>query len=64
MTEADKLKEIREFPDRHRHAFADLQACCMVGEAISLQLLDAHEGIIGRGKCDVTGGPCSCGAFH
>lgn len=66
MTEAELLVEIRKRPELHRHNFDGLTSCCMVRGAISLQIMDAHEGICGQNgsKCDVTSGPCSCGGTH
>jgi hypothetical protein len=61
---AQRLAEIRNHPEQHKHSFRELHECCRIGGAISTKLLDAHEGIIGHGKCDVTSGPCACGAFH
>lgn len=60
------LKEIRERPELHRHDFNGLTACCMVDGAISLMIMEAHGGLTGwnGAKCDVTQGPCSCGAWH
>jgi len=38
----------------------------MVDGALDSQLMDAHPalGCNGGQKCDVTDGPCSCGAWH
>lgn len=63
-TREERLKDIKTNPSNHRHTFEALQQCCMVGGALSLELMDAHEGIIGRAECDVVSGPCSCGATH
>jgi len=67
MTEEEKAKEIREHPELHQHTFDALTSCCMTKGALSLYLMDAHEGLMGtnggRG-CDVTSGPCACGAWH
>lgn len=61
-----KLEDIRNHPERHYHNFFGLQACCMVNGALSAMLMDAHPelGRNGGQKCDVTSGPCSCGAWH
>lgn len=72
MTRAEKLTEIREHPERHRHQdLSELQACCITvheGTAcIDLELMDAHKGTVPQrnpGGCDVIEGPCSCGAWH
>lgn len=60
------LKEIREQPELHRHDFDGLINCCMVNGAISLMIMETHAGLTGWNgtKCDVTQGPCSCGAWH
>jgi hypothetical protein len=63
----DKLKDIREHPERHRHDFDALAACCVVDGALDMRLMDAHEGLSGHNggsRCDVSRGPCSCGAWH
>lgn len=69
MTLDEKLKDIKEHPARHRHTFEELQRCCIHGGALDTQLMDAHEtqastGTNGGRRCDVTSGPCSCGAWH
>lgn len=66
MTRDEKLKDVREHPERHRHEFPELQSCCMVNGAIDLMLMEEHPalGYNGGQKCDVTWGPCSCGAWH
>jgi hypothetical protein len=65
----EKLADIKEHPERHRHDFAALQQCCFVNGALDMRLMDAHEehaslGSNGGRRCDVTSGPCSCGAWH
>ena len=70
MNEYDlKLKDIQEHPENHRHAFGELSACCMVGGALDLSLMEAHSkyvdlGTNGGTRCDVVDGPCACGAWH
>lgn len=69
MTFEEKLEDIKKHPENHRHDFAGLQACCMVDDAVDLKLIEAHEvfaplGSNGWRRCDVTSGPCSCGAWH
>jgi len=64
-----KLKDIQEHPERHHHDFSGLTSCCMVEGALDLRVQDAHEryaslGTNGGQSCDVTSGPCSCGAWH
>jgi hypothetical protein len=59
------LKDLKAHPERHRHTFDELRACCFYDGALDLDLMQRHEGLSGRGpKCDVTYGECSCGAFH
>ena len=67
MTHDEKLADIRQNPDKHRHDFDDLRACCMVNGALSLDLIDAHSGLLGSNGgvlCDTLEGPCACGAWH
>lgn len=64
-----KLKDIQENPDRHRHEYSGLERCCFVDGALDLGLMEAHEknasfGYNGGRACDVSRGPCSCGAWH
>lgn len=63
-----RLKDIREHPERHQHDFNGLSACCVVDGVFVIRLQEAHEGISSRmnggRRCDVTSGPCSCGAWH
>lgn len=49
----EKLQDIKERPEKHHHNFEELQTCCIINEALSLALLDAHE----RQRCDVVSGP-------
>ena len=63
------LNDIREHHERHRHAFDGLTACCFIGGAVDIALMDAHEryascGTNGGVRCDVTEGPCACGGWH
>lgn len=60
MTREEKLKHIQEHPEQHLHSFEDLMFCCLVNGALDLSVQQAHE----QGRCDVTDGPCSCGAWH
>lgn len=69
MTREAKLKEIKTHPERHRHTFEELQRCCFQDGALDMQLMGAHEmhaavGTNGGRSCDVTSGPCACGAWH
>ena len=66
MTAQEKLGDIKNHPERHRHTFEKLIECCMADGAISLSLMDAHQKCvpqINRG-CDVIFGHCGCGAWH
>jgi hypothetical protein len=69
MTLEEKLKDVKENPAQHRHTFDELQRCCFHGGALDTRLMAAHEtyaavGSNGGRTCDVTSGPCSCGAWH
>jgi len=68
MTHTELIKDIQERPDRHRHRdLNELTICCMVNGSIDSLAWQAHEGLQGRngGKgCDVSSGPCACGAWH
>lgn len=66
MTHEEKLREIKERPELHRHKdMNDLTACCVTKDgAISIALLEAHEGTQGGRRCDVATGPCACGGWH
>lgn len=70
MTREEKLQDIKDYPEKHRHNFEELRECCTtVDEALDLSLMDAHSiyapvGKNGGRNCDVTEGPCSCGGWH
>ncbi len=68
MTRHEILQEIKDHPDRHKHRDMNgLMSCAMIGGAIDLSVMAAHEGLHGHNggvACDVATGPCSCGAFH
>lgn len=63
-----KLHDIRQHPEHHRHDFIHLCNCCTVHGMRQPILMDAHERAIGKSNagrpCDVTQGPCACGAWH
>lgn len=64
-----KIKDIKSHPEKHKHSFIELQACCIFEGAIDLFIMDAHSRYIDLGsnggtKCDTTSGPCSCGGYH
>ena len=65
----DKLRDIKEHPEKHEHDFEGLTQCCFINGAINMSVMDAHAkyasvGMNGGVRCDVTSGPCSCGAWH
>lgn len=68
MTHTERLKDVKEHPEKHKHQdLNELTACCMVGGAIDMSVWEAHEGSQGRNGgrgCDVSHGPCACGAWH
>lgn len=70
MTTDERIKDIRENPDRHRHrTFDQLVSCSTENGAVNLAVFQAHEtyaphGTNGGTNCDVSSGPCSCGAWH
>jgi len=67
MTLEEKLREIREHPEKHQHTdIGELTRCAWNPEskAIDMVVLDAHAGWGPNGKCDVKTGPCACGAWH
>ena len=64
-----KLKDIREHPEKHRHDFGELQSCCVIDGVLDTAVMEAHsvyasQGTNGGRRCDVSSGPCSCGAWH
>ena len=69
MTHNEKIDDIRDYPENHRHDFEGLIACCMRDRAIDLSVMEAHEkyidiGCNGGKRCDVIEGPCACDAWH
>ncbi len=66
LTKKEILADIRKNPDAHKHEFGALQQCCTVNGVLDLELMEAHPALGRNGgqKCDVTSGPCSCGAWH
>ncbi|MBI2633080.1 MAG: hypothetical protein HYW78_01680 [Parcubacteria group bacterium] len=69
MTHDEKISDIRDHPENHRHNFEGLTACCMRDGAIDLSIMEAHSqysdlGTNGGKRCDVVEGPCACGAWH
>lgn len=64
MTYEERLQDIRERPEQHRHSFLELQSCCATDGAIDMGLMEAHEGLGASRRCDTVAGPCSCGGWH
>ena len=62
MTIEERLKDIKEHPEKHKHSFEELYACAVVDGVLVLQIIDAHQA--DGSKCDVHSGPCSCGGWH
>lgn len=65
----DRLHDVENRPDKHHHNFRGLTDCCSIKGIMDLELVDAHStyaslGINGGVRCDVTSGPCACGAWH
>ncbi len=63
------LKDIREHPEQHHHDFGGLAACCMINGVLDTSLMEVHSeyanfGTNGGVRCDVSSGPCACGAWH
>jgi len=63
------LSDIKNHPEKHRHDFIGLQTCCIIDGALYTILIEAHQeytnlGTNARVSCDVTSGPCACGAWH
>ena len=56
----------KEEPGKKTRTFEDLMREAMVDGAIDLSIIDNAPavGYNGGRKCDVTSGPCSCGAWH
>jgi len=61
---AEILVDIKANPERHRHTFDQLKACCFYDGALDIDLMQKHEGLGPGARCDVLYGGCSCGTFH
>jgi hypothetical protein len=64
-----KLWHIHTYPGAHRHTFEELRRCSIVKGILDLKVWDAHKeaalfGTNGGINCDVSEGPCACGAWH
>lgn len=70
MAKADEIiADIKLNPKRHQHKFGELAACCYIDGVFDTRVLNAHDqyapiGRNGGQACDVTAGPCACGAWH
>lgn len=69
MTVDERILDIKAHPEQHQHSFDGLVRCCMNDGAINTAIMQAHEdyapqGVNGGRRCDVSRGPCSCGAWH
>jgi len=65
----EKLLDIKNHPEKHKHDFDGLTECCVFEGAIDLSIMDAHSKYVDLGtnggvRCDTTDGPCACGAWH
>jgi hypothetical protein len=63
----ERRREIVSHPENHTHSYEALVACCMVDGALDGMLMQSHEGYLGSNggnRCDVSSGPCACGAWH
>lgn len=66
-TAEEVLQDIREHPEKHRHDFDGLLRCSVINGTVDPRLMEAHEGMAGANggsRCDVSRGPCGCGAWH
>jgi len=70
MNLEEKIKHIKEYPEQHKHGSMNgIINCSMDNGAINMTIFDAHQqyanyGTNGGVRCDVSEGPCSCGAWH
>lgn len=68
MNHKETLNDIREHPEKHKHRdLNELNACAFIDDALDLSVIEAHGGLHGYNggvACDVSSGPCSCGAWH
>ncbi len=65
----DRLQDIKNNPENHKHDFDGLQRCCIIDGALDTMLIEAHSEYVSMGSnggvaCDVSSGPCACGAWH
>ncbi len=63
-----KISDIKQNPQNHKHDFNGLIKCSTINGSINAAIIDAHSlidmGSNGGVDCDVTSGPCACGATH
>jgi hypothetical protein len=69
MSVSEKIRDIQEHPERHRHTFEQLHACATIDGVLEMEIIEAHQqyasvGRNGGRNCDTTNGPCNCGAWH
>jgi len=69
MNAKEKIADIKEHPENHKHTFDELTACCMIDGELDLSVMDAHGKYVDLGtnggvECDTIEGPCACGAWH
>lgn len=62
------MKNVKELKSKKKKTFQELIKECMTDEGvIDMSKMGELEGSCGRNGgrgCDVTDGPCSCGAWH
>jgi hypothetical protein len=49
MTRDEKIQDIKQHPEKHRHTFEALQACCTLDNAVDLLVMDAHQEYVSLG---------------
>jgi hypothetical protein len=69
MTKAEKIiQDIKDHPENHKHDFSGLNRCCIIDGVMDCSVMEAHQelmkGEFKTSRCDVTRGPCACGAWH
>ncbi len=68
MNRQQIFEDIKKTPSNHKHHDANgLIACATINGAVDISIMQAHEGLYGYNggaACDVSTGPCSCGAWH
>ena len=68
MNRQQTLEDIKNNPYNHKHYDMNrLMVCATINGAVDMSIMQTHEGLHGSNggvKCDVSNGPCSCGAWH